>query len=115
MNIFLGIAKTYAFNIGDAFYVDKKPVSSVVTSLSSIIDPLYKNIFTIANLVLIVYLIFGGVTYILNAGSGNQEGMEKGKNALTGAVIGYAIVFSSFMIVKLIEFITGENIFNTGL
>ncbi|MBS3075968.1 hypothetical protein J4429_05955 [Candidatus Pacearchaeota archaeon] len=59
-------------------------------------------------------LIFGfGI--IKSAGSGDAQSLEKGSKALTFAILGFVLIFSSFFIIQLIETITGINILKPGV
>ncbi len=99
-----------AINIGDEY-----GVSSVFPDLGSLISVLINNIYYIAGILILFFLIFGGVTIIMGAGSGNSEKLEKGGKAVTMAVVGFAVVVLSWFIVKIVEVVTGVDIFNSGL
>lgn len=110
------IPKAFASNVEIDFRMgDKYSVFGTFPTLGTLVTLLVKNIFILAGVVLLIFLIFGGVTYILNAGKGDQEAIEKGKNAMTGALIGFFIVIASYWIVQIIQFITGQNILNSGI
>lgn len=109
------IPKIYAVNIEDEFKLGENGPTLAGKSLASFISPLIQDVFVLAGVVLVLLLIFGGVTYIMNAGSGDKEGMEKGKNALTSALLGFIIIFVAYWIVQIIGYITGVNIFNSTL
>ncbi len=47
--------------------------------------------------------------------AGNAEKTDKGKQAITGAIIGFVIIFASYWIIQIIEIITGVNILNSTL
>ena len=47
------------------------------------------------------------------ASGGNVEQIDKGKQAISGAIIGFIIIFASFWIIQLIEKLTGIPILNT--
>lgn len=83
---------------------DIKGVGSLVS--------LFLNIaFMVAGLVLLIFIIIGGIGLIGSAGDGNPENMEKAKKTLTSAVLGFVIVFASYWIVKLIAQLLGlQNI-----
>ena len=105
-----------AVDIGGAFRTPKGiSVDIAFPNLATLISPLIQNVFVLAGVVLVLLLIFGGVTYIMNAGSGDKEGVEKGKNALTSALLGFIIIFVAYWIIVIIEYITGQPIFNSGL
>ena len=49
----------------------------------------------------------GGITV-------DPKKLSQGQKAITSAVIGFLIIFASYWIIKLVEVITGLNIFNPG-
>jgi len=81
-------------------------------SLSGLISAILPNIYLLSGLILLFFLIFGGLAVILGAGRGNQEQVEKGKKVLTSVLIGFLVVFASFWIIQILEIITGIEIFN---
>ncbi len=110
------IPKVYAVDIQSTFWLGDNGASTLIgKNLASFISPLIQDVFVLAGVVLVLLLIFGGVTYIMNAGSGDKEGMEKGMNALTSALLGFVIIFVAYWIIVIIEYITGQPIFNSGL
>ena len=104
-------------DIGDAFKIAgdqgiSDPASGykdIGTFLSSILP----NVYIAAGLILLLLLIFGGLMTIIN--SGNPEAQEKGKNALTAAIIGFVLIFASYWIIQIIQVLTGINILNPSL
>lgn len=102
-----------AADIGESFKLGEGgPSINAFDTLSKFLFPLVKNAFVVSGILLFVFLIFGGITFIMNAGSGDKEGMEKGKNALTSAILGFSIIFAAYWLVKIVEFITGIDILN---
>jgi hypothetical protein len=66
------------------------------------------------SLALLVF-VYGGILFLFSGGNSDQ--IEKGKKALTGAVIGLAIIFASYVIVHFTAEALGvkgaEGIFNS--
>ena len=81
----------------------------------TLISIIINNALTVASILLLALLVFGGVTFIINAGGGDQKKTQKAKSALTGAIIGYTIILLSYIIITIIETITGLNILNTTI
>jgi FtsH-binding integral membrane protein len=75
--------------------------------LGSLTNVLVQNAFTIAGVIFLALLIFGGFQFIVAAGGGDAKKLEQGKQALTTAVIGLVIVIGSVWIVQIIEMLTG--------
>jgi len=85
------------------------PASSFPT-IGSFITILLKNAFTIAGVIFLVLLIFGGFTFIVSAGSGDAKKTDQSKQAITAALTGLVLIFASYWIVQIIEIITGITI-----
>lgn len=85
-------------------------------TFGSLVSVLVKNSLTVAGLIFLSLLIFGGLMFIIGAGSGDSKKSAQGKAFVTDALIGFAVVITAFFIVQVIEVITGLNILNnTGL
>jgi uncharacterized membrane protein YjgN (DUF898 family) len=70
-------------------------------TLSDLISEVLKILLTLAGIVAVILIIIGGFQY-MTAG-GNEEQAEKGRKALTNAVIGLVIVMLSYVIVAVIS------------
>jgi len=104
-----------ALNLGEAFKI--KPDQGIgevaqFESIGGLISAVLPNVYVLAGLILLFFLIFGGLAVILGAGQGNQENVEKGKKVLTGTLIGFLVVFASYWIIQILEILTGIKIFN---
>lgn len=60
-----------------------------------------------AGVVLLLFIIVGGFRMISGAGNNNPQDAAKGRQAVTGALMGFVIVFAAFWIIQLLEAITG--------
>ena len=102
-------------DIGPATQIgDGKSVDSY-SNFSQIINLVLKNSITIAGIIFIALLIFGGITFIISAGSGDSKKAEQGKKTITSSLIGFAIVVFAYLIIKIIQNITGLNILSPDL
>lgn len=100
-------------NIGEAFKLGKgRSIAVVFPTLGSLISTLLPNIYLLAGLILFVLLLFGGFGIIMGAGGGNPEQANKGKNAVSAALVGFGLIFASYWIIQIIEKLTGIDIFN---
>ncbi len=81
----------------------------------ALISVILKNAYTLAGILLLVLLIFGGFSIIMGAGGSDPKKAAAGKKAITSAVIGFLIVFASYWIIEIIEKITGVNILKGGV
>jgi hypothetical protein len=104
-----------ALDLGKAFKINPDQGIGEVDqfkSLGGLISAILPNIYVLSGLILLFFLIFGGLAVILGAGQGNQENVEKGKKVLTGTLIGFLVVFASFWIIQILEILTGIEVFN---
>ena len=92
-----------------------KNIGQTYTSSSVLISVILKNSLVIASLLLLALLIFGGISFIMNAGNGDAKKAQQGKSAITNALIGFAIVLLAYAIIQIIQIITGFNILNSNL
>lgn len=74
-----------------------------------IIGNLISAAFVVSGLIILFMFVFAGLGMIRGAGENKPEEMAKAKRALTYAITGFAVVFTSFWIVQLIEVITGST------
>jgi hypothetical protein len=99
-------------NLRDALFGGHQGAQDIADSPTAFLSAILPNIFTIAGLLLLVYLVAGGLMVIKSAGS---EGKGKGKDAITNALVGFIIIFSAYWIIQAIEIITGIPIFGAYL
>lgn len=94
------------------FAVNLKELSPApkLTNIGTLVNIVLRNAFVIAGVVALFLLVFGGFGFIMSAGSGDSKGMEKGKQAITGAVIGLILIVLSASIVALIGTLTGQQL-----
>lgn len=91
-------------DIGEKFKFGDKGVNLVFPDLASLINVLLPNVYVLAGLILLMLLIFGGLTFILNAGKKPEE-MAKGSQALTAALLGFVIIFIAYWIINIINYL----------
>jgi len=102
-------------NIGNEWFlkpgeaIENAPQFQTPGALISII---LRNVYMVAGVLLLVLLIFGGISIILGAGGGDPKKAGQGQKAATAAVIGFLIIFASYWIIQIIEVITGIKILN---
>ncbi|HSX48985.1 MAG TPA: pilin [Candidatus Saccharimonadales bacterium] len=80
-------------------------VFGVGTTLGDIINKAIPWIFTISGMILLIYLIFGGIQLMLSGGDPKNAGAAKAH--ITNALVGFIIIFVSFWIVQLVGVIFG--------
>lgn len=91
--------------------MDLKDLSLTFSSFSTfgaIVNVIIRNAFVLAGIISFLILVFGGFSVIMGAGAGDTKQLEKGKQAITGAVVGLLIVVTSYWIVQIIGKVTGQ-------
>jgi len=80
-------------------------INSSGLTIGSIFNTLLPYIFTVAGLLLLLYLIYGGYHLIIAAG--DQKGLQEARGKIINALTGFVIIFASYWVVKLIGKILG--------
>lgn len=75
------------------------------TNIGAIISALLPYLFVLAGLGLLVFLILGG--FQLMVSGGDPKATEQAKGKITGAVIGFIIIFISYWLVQILQVIFG--------
>ena len=78
--------------------------------INDLVSVILSNAVIVAAILMFILMLAGGVGVIASAGSDNPEGAAKGKKMVTGAVLGFLIIFASYWIIQLVETITGLSI-----
>lgn len=76
-------------------------------TLGDLVSLVLRSSFVIAGVLILFFLVMGGIQIIAGAGKDSPETAAKGKQAVTAAVIGFVIVFVAYWIVRIIELIAG--------
>jgi hypothetical protein len=97
-------------NISETSLGGNQTVGNTYSNFGVLVTLILKNSLVIAGIILLGLLIFGGLTFIINAGGGESKKADQGKQAITSALIGFAVVFSAYFIIQIIQVITGLNI-----
>ncbi|MFA6519097.1 MAG: hypothetical protein WCV93_05655 [Candidatus Shapirobacteria bacterium] len=77
-------------------------------SLGAIVTEALKYVYVIAGLMLLVWLIYGGIT-MMTAGT-DQNKAAQGQGMITNAAIGFGIIFVSYFVVQIAEVVLGVKI-----
>lgn len=99
-------------------YVDlgnNKNLATSYTSAGPLIGAILKNSMVIAGIIFLFLLVFGGIMFISSAGSSDSKKAAQAQSAITSAVIGFAVIFSAYFIIQIIQVITGVQILNSNL
>lgn len=97
----------YAVDIGTAF---GSPWGQTL-SLADLVSNIIVAAMSVAGIITIFLFIFGGFKIIAAAGSSDPKSAAQGKQAITWAVIGFIIVFTSYLITQIFTAITGYRLF----
>lgn len=105
--------------IGRCEYIDvafsPEPVrvcTGIFPTLGHLISAILPNVYILAGIILFILLLFGGFGIIMGAGGGNPEQANKGKQAVTAALLGFGLIFASYWIIQIIQRLTGISILN---
>lgn len=79
-------------------------------NVASLVTIILKNSLTVAGVILVGLLVFGGVSYIAAAGEADQKKLAAAQDTLTSALIGFLVVFASYFIIQIVQVITGLTI-----
>lgn len=77
-------------------------------TVGSIVSGLIRLVLIIAALAFFTILVLGGIRWILSRG--DKAEVENARNQITHALIGLAVIFAAWAIIKLIETLFGINI-----
>ncbi len=75
------------------------------TSLGEIITKLLPYLFAIAGILLLLFLLYGGISLMLSRGE--PKAVQAAKDKITGAVVGFVIVFIAYWLVQIIITLLG--------
>jgi len=76
-------------------------------TIGDIIGGLLPYIYVVAGLILLLMLIAGGIGLMTSAGNPDKSKVAYGK--ITGALIGFLIIFVSYFIAKIVEVLLGVS------
>lgn len=85
-------------------------VANTFPDIATLVTIILKNGLTLAGIILVGLLVFGGVSYIIAAGEADQKKMAQAQETLTSAAIGFLVVFASYFIIQIVQVITGLTI-----
>ncbi len=84
-------------------------------SLSTLVSLILNNSLVIVGILLLAFLIFGGLTFIMGAGGDDPKKTQQGQKTITNALLGFIIVFLAYFIIQIIEVLTGLEILKSDL
>lgn len=87
-----------------------KPGQPQFNNLSDLLTQALPLIFPIAGIILFAYLVWGGFDYLTSMGDPKKA--EAGRAKITNAVIGFIIIFASYWIVQIVDYLFKIGIYS---
>lgn len=82
---------------------EKFPILS--TTVGTIITVVVPYVFTGAGIALFIYLVLGAFQFLTSGGE--PKAVEGARNKITNAIIGFVIIFTAFLLMKVLESVLG--------
>lgn len=76
-----------------------------INTLADLINTIVQFIYPFAGILLFVYLVWGGYDYLLSRG--NPDKVKAGQGKITSAMVGFILLFLSYILVKIIALVFG--------
>jgi hypothetical protein len=92
---------SFSVNIGD----ETKSRVAINTDLGSFVSKGFSAVLLVAGLATFMYLIYGGLEWIMSAGDKGK--LESARGKITNGLIGLAIVASAWAVYLLIDYFFG--------
>ena len=95
------------FNVSELEKVvgNKLNLRFVSGNLGDIVGALLPYLFAGAGILLLLYLLYGGISLMLSGG--DPKAIQSAKDKITGALVGFIIVFASYWLVQIVGKILG--------
>lgn len=77
------------------------------TPLAFIVSALLTFIFPAAGILVLIYLLWGGLQLMLSGG--DPKAVQSAKEKITGALIGFVIIFAAYWIVQILGAFLGVD------
>lgn len=81
---------------------------ATISCLSSLVQTAIQTVMAFAGIVFFVMLISGGYMFLFSGG--DQKQLEKARGTLTSAIIGLVLLVSGYIILSLIQGLTGVKV-----
>jgi hypothetical protein len=79
----------------------------VNVELSTLVSNVVQAAIAIAGVAMLFLFVAGGLGIIAGAGKNDPQATAKGKQAVTYALYGFFVIFTSYWVIRIIEEITG--------
>lgn len=97
-----------AVDIGQTFFGTSGHFLSQLTDLGHLVSILLNNAIVVAGIILLFLIVIAGFNMV--SGGGSPEKIEQSKAIITYGIIGFIIVVAAFLIIRVIETMTGTKI-----
>lgn len=95
---------SFSVNIGD----ETQSRVAINTDLGSFVSKVFSAVILVAGLATFMYLIYGGVQWIMSGGDKGK--LEDARSKITNGIIGLAIVASAWAVYLLLDYFFGIGI-----
>jgi TRAP-type C4-dicarboxylate transport system permease small subunit len=104
------ISAAYAQNpgqidLGNSFKFGSSPVSALFPSLGKLVSNILVVVIPVAGIIFFFMLLWGGLRYMLSMG--DDKAVSSARGIISTALIGLLIILGSFLIIRVIQAITG--------
>ena len=90
---------------GDTGVSGPSEITSRFKDIGAIISKLLPLLYSVAGLILLVMLLWGGFDLLFSGG--DQAKMTSAKNRITAAIVGFILIFVAYWLTQLVSFIFG--------
>jgi len=95
-----------AINIGDKYGA----MLGTSRTAGNLVTIIVTAAITMGGVAVLFLFLLGGLKIIGSAGNSDPRSAGEGKQAITAAVAGFVVIFTSYIIVKIIETLTGAKL-----
>lgn len=78
-------------------------------NLSTLLNQVLPTLMVVSSIVCLAMLLMGAFSYVTS--SGEQEKVQKARKTITYSILGLVLIFLSYLLVRIISFITGITSF----
>ena len=90
-----------------------QPTGMKITDIGVLISRVISLAFIVAGILTFAFLVMGGIEWLTSGGDKGKT--EQARNRITAAVVGLAIVASSWALMKLIAYFFGVDVFEGNI
>src|SRR3989344_5458873 len=101
-------------DIGEIWKLSGRTGKGGFSSLSDLVSSLLPKVLIFGGIIFFAIIVITGFGIVTKAGSADAQAMESRKNILTYALIGFIIMFGSYWILQIVNFITGGALGGAG-